>query len=171
MTRDAGNPGRQDLLDQAADQCFPPCPLDLPQVGRACLGCYEREPGRLQLRFGARDNEGVCDVIVEQSSSEVAVRLLLCSKDDEHLGYPGLAEERTHVYLDRPLGDRKVIDLETGCGVPFFVPTYTNNRLTKAPGYYTSEAEALAAAELQPEDRAQPVEMHGGLHRYRTFGF
>ena len=147
------------------------CPLGLPQVGRACLGFYERGPGYLQLRFGALDNEGLCDVMVEEGAFHVAVRVVLCRKDDERLGYRGLAEERTHVQLERVLGNRIVTDIETGRAVPFYVPTYLDGRLTSAPGYYTSEDEALAACELQPEPGAQPVARRGGLQRLRTCGF
>jgi hypothetical protein len=43
--------------------------------------------------------------------------------------------------------------------------------LTKAPGYYVDQAEAIAAAELQPERSARPVAMVGGLPRSRTLGY
>jgi hypothetical protein len=29
-----------------------------------------------------------------------------------------------HVYLDQPLGERRVIDVETACEVELFVPTW-----------------------------------------------
>jgi hypothetical protein len=99
------------------------------------------------------------------------VRVVLCSKDDEHLGYRGFAEERTHVQLEGVLGDRIVTDLETGRAVPFYVPTYHDGRLTCAPGYYTNEDEALAAGALQPEAAARPVARRGGLPHIRTCGF
>jgi hypothetical protein len=166
-------PHRVQLPDDSGhevEQGFPICPLGLPQVGCACLGFYERGPGYLQLRFGALDNEGLCDVVVEEGAFQVAVRVVLCSKDDEHLGYRDLAEERTHVQLEEVLGNRLVIDIETGRAVPFYVPTYLDNRLTCAPGYYNDEDEAIAAAELQPELGAQPVARRGGLP-LRTCGF
>lgn len=140
-------------------------------LSRACLGFYERGPGYLQLPFGALDNEGLCDVVVEEGPFHVAVRLVLCSKDEEHLGYRGLAEERTHVQLECVLGNRIVTDIETGRAVPFYVPTDLDGRLTCAPGYYTNENEAVAAGELQPEATARPVARRGGLPQIRTCGF
>jgi hypothetical protein len=157
-------------LDGTAES-FPSCPLGLPQVARECLGFYERGPARLQLRFGAMDNEGLCDVVVDEGPDQVAVRIVLCSKEDEHLGYDGLAEERAHVGLERPLGGRTVIDLETGEPIPFYVPTYLDGRRTQAPGYYTDEQEAIAAGELQPDGEGREVAVRGGLSQYRTFGF
>jgi hypothetical protein len=154
-----------------ADDGFPSCPLGLPQVARACLGFYERGPAWLQLRFGARDNEGLCDVVVEEGRFHVAVRVILCSSNDERLGYRGFAEEREHIGLEHPLGSRTVIDIETGRAVPFYVPTYLDGRMTKAPGYYTDKDEALAASELQPEGAEREVATRGGLRQSRTCGF
>jgi hypothetical protein len=82
-----------------------------------------------------------------------------------------MAEERTHVHLERSLTDRTVIDIETGRAVPFYVPTYLDGRRTKAPGYYEDKYQALASTELQPARGEREVPRRGGLSRLRTFGF
>ena len=43
---------------------------------------YEREPERLQLRFPALDNEGVCDVVLDEQPSQIVVRVVLCYRED-----------------------------------------------------------------------------------------
>ncbi len=171
MTRDIDGIGIPDELRNQAGPEFPECPLGLPQVARTCLGFYERGVGRLQLRFGALDNEGLCDVVVEEARSYVAVRVVLCSKEEEHLGYAGLAEERAHIDLEQSLRGRTVLDLETGRAVPFYVPTYLDGRRTRAPGYYIDEDAALAACELQPKEWDRHVARRGGLSQLRTLGF
>lgn len=75
--------------------------MGLPQVARECLGYYERDPGRLQLRFGALDHEGACDVVLEETPTHVIVRLLLCCRE-ELFESDVPAEEREHAYLQEP---------------------------------------------------------------------
>lgn len=149
---------------------LPPCPLGLPQEARPCLGYYEREPGRLQIRFAAYDDEGRCDVVVEERRFCVVVRLVVC-RGPEHMGYRGLAEERDHVYLDAPLGGRVVFDFETDAEMPFCVPTWYDNRQTKAPGFYTDEEQARAAWEFLPEGAECGSSRHGARWPLRTLGY
>ena len=109
------------------DRWTSPCPDGHPQRVAACLGYREREPGRLQLRvaLGGCDN-GVCDVIVEEDEDAVRVRLLVCYDEDRL--EDGEDREYTncpvHVYLDKPLAGRTVIDVETDEPVPLFVPSW-----------------------------------------------
>jgi hypothetical protein len=102
-----------------------PCPEGRPQRVGTCLGHREREPGRLQVRVALCRGEGVCDVIVEEDEDTVRVRLLVCydervklGEDREYINCP------VHVYLDKPLGGRTVIDVQTDEAVPVFVPDW-----------------------------------------------
>jgi hypothetical protein len=86
-------------------------------VPRPCVGHMEREPGRLQLRFVYSDDEHVDDVVVEEDEQTVVV---LCILSTSVGSVPGpRCEGPVHVYLERPLGDRAVIDGLTGEPVPF----------------------------------------------------
>jgi hypothetical protein len=76
---------------------------------RPCLGYLEREPGRLQLRVELTGDEGVCEVEVEEDDETVAVFATVCGTP----GKNGL-DVPVHVYLDKPLGDRRVVDLVSG---------------------------------------------------------
>lgn len=55
--------------------------------------------------------------------------------------------------------------------MPFYVPTYYDGMRTVAPGFCTDQEEAIAASELEPDDRSRPIIRRGGLPRMRTFGF
>jgi hypothetical protein len=108
------------------DRWTSPCPEGRPQRVGICLGHREREPGRLQLRVALCRGEGVCDLIVEEDEDTVRVRLLVCY-DDERVE-PGEDREYincpAHVYLDKPLGRRTVMDMQTDEPVPVFVPDW-----------------------------------------------
>lgn len=136
-----GGPIVQDPFPEINEMWSPVCPLGLAQNARECLGCREREPGRLQLRVPTLRNEAVCHVVIDEHPSHVVVRVVVCWRDDgddQRYRYPGFAEERTHAYLNAPLGVRTVIDFETGKPVPFYVPSWLNGHRTKAPGFYTA---------------------------------
>lgn len=70
----------------------------------------EREPGRLQLRVPLRRNEGVCTVLFEEDDDSVAVLILVCGDDPRG----GFTDCPVHVYLERPLGERTVVDVLRG---------------------------------------------------------
>ena len=60
---------------------------------------------------------------MDEHEETVHVRVLMCyppdawcEKDDDWLNCP------VHVYLDGPLNDRAVIDIDTGEALPLFVP-------------------------------------------------
>lgn len=78
------------------------------QRWRRCDGHMEREPGRLQLRVALRGREGVCSVLFKENDEAVTVLILICSEEDPADGWTNCP---THIYLDRPLGDREVRDL------------------------------------------------------------
>jgi hypothetical protein len=152
----------------------PRCPLGLTQQPRACLGRYERGDRWLQIRMLMRDDEGVCTVLVEEDESSVTVRVITCRSDDpvDRLGYPGYAEERHHVSIEAPLGDRTVLDHQTGRPMPFYVPTHDNGRPTKAPGYYTDPDAARAGRELAEDtNECETRCRHNAPRRSRTLGY
>ena len=106
----------------------PRCPDGRPSVPRRIIAYREREPGRLQLRvpLGGSDR-GVCEVVVEEDEKTVRVRALVCYDDDDDDGQSGSRECvncPVHVYLDRPLEGRQVVDVETGAALPLFVPSW-----------------------------------------------
>lgn len=77
------------------------------QRWRECKGHMEREPGRLQLRVPLRGQEGVCSVLFEESETAVAVLVLICGEDNPRDGWVSCP---VHIYLEQPLGNRKVVD-------------------------------------------------------------
>jgi hypothetical protein len=169
-----GGPIEQDPFPEIDEMWLPVCPIGLPQNARKCLGCRERDPGRLQLRIPMLHNEHVCDVVLDEHPSHVVVRVVACWRDDDdqHYRYPGFAEDRTHVYLDATLAERTVIDFETGKPIPFYVPTWLDGHRTTAPGFYTERQEAIAGAELLPRSEDDsPLVVHNALARSRTIGW
>jgi hypothetical protein len=92
---------------------------DLPRwlEPRRCVGFMEREPGRLQLRFAFHADEHIDEIVVAEDEATVVVFATMCT--------PVTVEARTwyegpiHVYLERPLDDRPVIDGVSGEEVPY----------------------------------------------------
>src|SRR3954451_16798776 len=78
---------------------------------RGCAGHIEREPGRLQLRYVLWGGECMGDIVVLEDARSVVVLGLICEPVGGDAGEP--CEFPFHVYLDRPLGTRRVFD---GCG-------------------------------------------------------
>ena len=99
-----------DLIDETLRRIEP----------RPCLRCREREPGRLQLRIVLHTDidEHVDAVGVREVDDRVIVLATVCTSSTafgrEALDVP------VHVYLERPLGDRVVIDATTGQSVERF---------------------------------------------------
>ncbi len=140
MPGDRNNDVRDDEPDEAWDgECYddehaewmqawaPRCPIGNPQrVGRL-LGYREREPGRLQLRVAVRPaTDGVCDVIVEETEETVVVRVLFCfpDRDESWDDRDDCMDCPVHAYLDQPLGDREVIDVDTQKPLPLYAPRW-----------------------------------------------
>jgi hypothetical protein len=84
---------------------------------RRCVGHMEREERRLQVRFVLRGDEHVDDIVVAEDDACVIVYGIVCTSvaGTGRDAYEG----PWHVYLDRPLGDRMVIDGVTGSPVPY----------------------------------------------------
>lgn len=107
------------------DRWAPKCPIGNPQRIRPCLAFREREPGRLQLRVALAREEGVCNVVVDEQEDVVYVRALLCyDPDAEDMRTPDYWDCPVHVYLDRPLGDRGVFDIESDAFLPLHTPCW-----------------------------------------------
>jgi hypothetical protein len=114
-----------DLVEEAEERCpINRCPIGLPQRRCRCLAYREREPGRLQLRVVMSTCDGICDAIVEECEDRVYVRVVLCYDDSVEPTADQYANCPTHVYLEKPLGERKVIDAETDRVLPLFVPNW-----------------------------------------------
>ena len=77
----------------------------------------EREPGRLQLRYALYPDEFMYAIEVEESDSAVTVSATVCSPPEGDRSE--LCEIPFHVYLDRPLGERVVIDGSSERTVPY----------------------------------------------------
>jgi len=98
------------------------------QQQRLChpLGFRERNVGELELRvLLGPDEDGVCQVIVEERGDEVYVRVLVHCRDEDdvpthrsrdYLDCP------VRVELDEPLGGRAVIDFDREEELPLYTP-------------------------------------------------
>lgn len=100
------------------------CPIGNPQQPRPALAYRERDPGRLQLRVLLGPAEGICDVIVDEHDEAILVRVYVCCDEEEERAF---AEPGSHsscpvtAHLERPLGDRPVIDVDGG-QLPLYQP-------------------------------------------------
>ena len=81
------------------------------QRWRTCDGHMEREPGRLQLRVALDGREGVCSVLFEEDEESVTVLILVCGEEEPKTGWTDCP---VHIYLDKPLGGRVVLDVVQG---------------------------------------------------------
>lgn len=115
-----------------------PCPDGHPQEVRQALGFRERNSKELELRVLLSGSDyGVCDVIVDEWDDEVHVRVLVCYRDDDgddwsdrdYLDCP------VRTWLDRPLGERAVIDVDSDEELPLYTPSYLNNIPQADAGY------------------------------------
>jgi hypothetical protein len=118
----------------------PPCPVGNPQRLRRALGFRERNVAELELRvpFNLSEHEGACQVIVDERDDEVYVRVAVCYDEDEDDVRPRRREYvdcPVRVWLDRPLGDRAVIDVDDDEELPLCVPEYLNNIVQVDHGY------------------------------------
>jgi hypothetical protein len=86
-------------------------------VPRPCVGYMEREPGRLQLRIVLRGDEHVDEILVAEDERAVVAFATVCTSTAGETG--PRCEVPCHVYLDRPLGERAVIDGTLSREVPY----------------------------------------------------
>ena len=120
------------------DNAWHACPDANPQRVRHALGFWERSVRELELRVPLGGNDGgVCSVVVDEGDDEVHVRVLVCFHDDGQ-PEPTLRECTdwpVRVWLERPLGDRAVIDIDSDQELPLFTPAYLNNVPQPDHGY------------------------------------
>jgi hypothetical protein len=116
----------------------PPCPAGNPQLPRHALGFRERSIGELELRVALGGDEGICQVIVDERDDEVYVRVVVCyeDEDDAPARRPEYMDCPARVWLDRPLGDRAVIDVDDDRELPLYVPKYLNGVIQPDHGYH-----------------------------------
>jgi hypothetical protein len=92
---------------------------DLPRrlEPRPCVGYMEREPGRLQLRLELRGDDHVDEIVVAEDERAVVAFATVCTSAGGGAG--SVCEVPCHVYLERPLGERTMIDGTSGHDVPY----------------------------------------------------
>jgi hypothetical protein len=100
------------------------CPDDGQIEVRHPIGFRERSRCELELRvlLGGQDG-GVCTVVVEEYADEVRVRVFVHvdgaeEGEDRDLPYTSCP---VRVWLDEPLGERAVIDVDTDEELPLFM--------------------------------------------------
>lgn len=95
----------------------PPCPDGNHQRLIRALGFRERNRCELELRVPlALGRFHVCQVVLDERADEVHVRVLACYReddDDSRLGREELTDCPVRVWLEHPLGDRAVIDVDS----------------------------------------------------------
>jgi hypothetical protein len=145
-TDETGQPIIEFDAEAHAEWCAkwaPRCPVGNPQRLRRALGFRERSVGELELRVPLNDHEGACRVIVDERDDEVHVRVAVCYEDEEDEDEDDVRPRRreymdcpVRVWLDRPLGDRAVIDVDDDRELPLYVPEYLNGVIQPDHGYH-----------------------------------
>ena len=133
------------------DKWAPRCPAGNPQRLRRALGFWERNLCELELRVALARDEGACEVIVEERNDEVHVRVLVCYRDDaddDEDGFRGRPREYTdcpvRTWLEQPLGQRAVIDVDSDEQLPLYTPRYLNNVPQPDHGYRSANRRRTA---------------------------
>jgi hypothetical protein len=103
------------------------------------LGFRERNVGELELRvaLGAPDH-GACQVIVDEQDDEVYVRVLVCydeADDDRRSRTREYTDCPVRVWLEKPLGQRAVIDVDSDEELPLFTPSWFDDVPQPDAGY------------------------------------
>jgi hypothetical protein len=116
----------------------PPCPDGKPQRLRRALGFRERSVSELELRVAlGGDDGGVCQVVVEEHEEEVYVRVFVCGDLERSASGPHeYTDCPVRVWLDEPLGERAVIDVDSDEELPLFIPSRVNNVPAPDHGYH-----------------------------------
>jgi hypothetical protein len=118
---------------------WPSCPDGKPQRLCHALGFWERNVRELELRvLLGGDDGGVCQIIVDERDDEVYVRVLVCRCDEDDESPTAFREYHdwpARVWLERPLGDRAVIDVDTDEELQIFTPLYLDNVVQPDHGY------------------------------------
>ena len=121
--------GEFDAAAHAAwcEKWAPKCPDGKPQRLRHALAHRERNLCELELRVPlGRGEGGVCQLVVDERQDEVYVRVLVCvdRESDSVMGPREYVDWPVRVWLERPLGGRVVIDVDTGRELPLRIPRH-----------------------------------------------
>jgi hypothetical protein len=116
------------------------CPVGNQQIRGRPLGFSKQTACELELRVALRRDEGVCQVIVDELGDEVYVLVITCYEEEEpEHELPAPLGERldcpVRVWLDRPLGDRAVINVDTDKELDLYTPAYGNGMRQHDHGY------------------------------------
>ncbi len=113
----------------------PSCPDGNPVRVCPALGFWERNRAELELRVALGGNDlGVCNVIVDERAEEVYVRVLVCYDLDKPASRDAL-DCPVRVWLERPLGERAVIDVDSDEELALYTPAYLDNVPQPDHGY------------------------------------
>jgi hypothetical protein len=111
----------------------PKCQNGNRQRLRHALAYRERNRCELELRVPLGPDEGgVCQLVVDERQDEVYVRVLVCvdRESDSAMGPREYVDCPVRVWLERPLGERVVIDVDTGQELPLRIPrAYPRSRM------------------------------------------
>jgi hypothetical protein len=119
----------------------PPCPYGNPQRVRAPRGFWEPNIGELELRVGLHpDEQGVCQVIVDETPDEIYVRVLVCYEGARRSPIQErLCRWPVRVRLAEPLSGRAVIDVDGDEELPLYIPKYLGTLIQPDHGYHPAE--------------------------------
>lgn len=133
--------------DEWLEKWAPICPEGHPQRLGEILGFRLKRANYLQLRvvqpLGPWDC--CCARLVDEHPDRIYVRVVLCSGPDAHSSTREL-DAPCNVWLDAPLGERVVIDIDTGEELPLLIPGWG----TDEPSVYVPRPPGL----LWPPDDA-----------------
>jgi hypothetical protein len=104
----------------------PPCPEGKFQRLAEITGFRLKAPDYLQLRVILRDDdESGCHVVVDEHESCLYVRAMAHTPElARGTRYVKETDCPCNYWLDAPLGERVVIDVDTGAELPFFIPRW-----------------------------------------------
>ena len=148
----------------------PPCPVGNPQRLRRALGFRERHVAELELRvpLGLTEPEGACQVIVDERDDEVYGRVMACYEDEEDETEDDVRPRRreyvdcpVRVWLDRPLGERALIDADDDEELPLYVPEYLNNIVQPDHGYHPAHRRRRRPEALDDTHGVEPSSRRG----------
>ena len=105
---------------------------------RRASGFRERRVRELELRVALGSGEGgVCQVVVDELEDEIHVLVLIHCEGNGDGRFP--SHHHTDcpvcVWLDTPLGERAVIDVDSNEKLPLYTPMYLNNEPQADHGY------------------------------------
>ena len=108
----------------------PPCPDRNPQRLLEIVGFRLKGADYLQLRVVLRrGDEGVCQAIIDEHPDRLYVRAIAClpeepERSDVSWIRTGEVDCPCNWWLDAPLGERVVIDVDTGKELPLYIPRW-----------------------------------------------